>query len=206
MMSHAEAVIRNRHVAPFEPGFVAAGTRVLTPSGMKPIADLKEGEKVVSHNRGATPIVGIKTTYSPCSGFMQPIALRSTNSDELVVSPTTLLMVKSSYAELYFGSSKVLVRASSLRGSNVNSQCDFSENLFVSILLEHIDVLYMESFLIECRGTDEGSLFGASADFSRLVNQLGQYPVLDDDEAHLLFNAEGGAEKVLQSNNLGETQ
>lgn len=204
ILSASQSFIRRRHVVPFEPGFIDSNSMVLTPEGMRSISTLQAGEKVISYHYGAVPILGVKTTSSPCNKYMRPVALRLSDVRNLMVSPTSLLMIRSKYSDLYFGSSQVLVQASSLSGSDVVREVEASERIFCSLVLERIDVLYVESFLVECRGADEGPVVGASLDFCNLVNTLGQYPILDDDEAKLLFDSEGGAEQVLQSNNLGE--
>ena len=201
-MSHS--VLRRRHVVPFEPGFIGSNARVLTPQGMRSISKLQVGEQVVSYNHGAVPIVGLKTTLSPCTGSMQPVVLQLNGTSDIMVSPTSLLMIKSKYSDLYFGSSKALVQASSLRGSDVAHGVKLGEHVFFSLIIERVDIIYVENFLFECRGDDEGPFLGAGLDFCNLANNLGQYPVLDDDEARLLFECEGGADRVLQFNTIGE--
>ncbi len=95
----------------------AEGTRIETPDGPRRVETLTEGDLVVTRDHGAQPLRWTGSRRVPALGPLAPIVIpagRLDNDRDLVVSPQHRLLIGDWRAELLFGQTEVLVRASDL--------------------------------------------------------------------------------------------
>lgn len=95
----------------------AKGTHILTPSGDVAIEDLLVGDLVKTMDHGLQRIRWISSSRVMAHGNLAPIKFSSGamgNARDLYVSPQHKMLVSGARAELYFGSTEVLIPAKML--------------------------------------------------------------------------------------------
>ncbi|MEL7163857.1 MAG: Hint domain-containing protein [Pseudomonadota bacterium] len=108
--------------APCRPGQIACfgpGTRLATPKGNVPLAQLKAGDLVQTLDAGAQPVAWINHIDVMGYGHDTPVTVGTGvlgNSAPLVVSQAQRLMISDGATELLFGAGAVLVAARDLIG------------------------------------------------------------------------------------------
>ena len=115
----------DREDDPFVPCFVK-GSLILTPSGYRPVEDLKAGDIVNTLDHGPKPLVWVGKRLVPGFDRMAPIRIAKGalgNTRDLLVSPQHRMLVTGWRAELMFGEREVLVPAKSLvNGDTIHIQ------------------------------------------------------------------------------------
>lgn len=95
----------------------AAGTRIATPKGRRPIERLKRGDLVETADHGMQPIRWIGHMTVHAQGDLAPILIEAGalgNRRDLMVSPLHRMVIGGWQAELLFGEAEVLVPAKML--------------------------------------------------------------------------------------------
>ena len=117
-----------RHVAPGGPQGVICftrGTRLRTPDGEVPVEDLLPGDRVITRDDGAQPVLWIGHSYLTgarlhVSPELRPIRIRrfalggEVPDGELLVSPQHRVLVRGAAARALFNTDEVLVAAADL--------------------------------------------------------------------------------------------
>ncbi len=110
-------------VGNFGPPCLVAGTMVLTPEGEKPVEMLRLGDRVMTRDCGAQPIRWIGARSVVGNAEFAPVRFAPGaigNTRALHVSPQHRILMTGWRAELYCGTSEVLVAAGHLlNGRNV---------------------------------------------------------------------------------------
>lgn len=110
-------------ISSFGPPCLVAGTMVLTPEGEKPVEWLRVGDRVMTRDGGAQPIRWIGARDVAGNADFAPIRFAPGaigNTRALHVSPQHRILMTGWRAELYCGTSEVLVAAGHLlNGRNV---------------------------------------------------------------------------------------
>lgn len=91
-----------------------AGTLIDTPDGPRAVQDLRVGDLVLTLDNGPQPVRWIGRSQVDGTGDLAPVCIRAGtfgNTRDLHVSPNHRVLVRSSQAELLFGTSEVLVAA-----------------------------------------------------------------------------------------------
>lgn len=112
-MSHQMPVSPEEAVRPVPPG-VATRTRIATPMGWKPVEELAPGDKVLTRDHGACPVIANSVRTAAEIGLSAPVIFEPGvlgNEARLVVSPRHRLLRTGGWAEILFGVPEVLVPA-----------------------------------------------------------------------------------------------
>ena len=143
--------IRNLDLGP--PCFLR-GTLILTPTGPRPIEDLRVGDAVVTRDRGAQPILWIgqrrmTTAELDRRPHLRPIRIRagalgpSLPETDLLVSPQHRILVRSALAERIAGEDEVLVAAKHLLASDgIEAARDCGPVDYFHILFDRHEVVF----------------------------------------------------------------
>jgi hypothetical protein len=94
--------------------WLGAATPVETPRGPVAAGALKPGDRVMTRDSGAVPVVGVTRLAVPSRGSLAPIRLRAPYygaKGDILVSPDQAVWVAGAEAEYLFGDEEVLVLA-----------------------------------------------------------------------------------------------
>jgi hypothetical protein len=137
-----------------------AGTEIETETGPRPIEDLVPGDLVMTVDGGLQPVRWIGRSTVCGLGPLAPIRIRAGvlgNTRDLWVSPNHRILLRSSVAELYFGTSEVLVAAKFLvDGAGVSVQ-PVPRADYLHLLLDSHALVFSEGIATE-------SLFSGAAE------------------------------------------
>lgn len=105
-------------IATDEPAGLTAETPILTLAGICPAGDLAPGARLVTRERGATRLAGIRVQTVLCRPVrLSPAALGHDRPDApLLLGPGTLVRLTGWRAETLYGAPVVLVPAARLAG------------------------------------------------------------------------------------------
>jgi len=120
----------------FPPCFVA-GTPIRTPEGPVAAERLRPGDRVLTLDRGALPLVWVGQRTVPATGRFAPVRFAPGaigNADVLEVSPQHRMLVAGWRAELLFGESEVLVAAAHLVDGNRITRAPRPEVTYVHLM------------------------------------------------------------------------
>lgn len=126
----------------------AAGTRLTTSTGPRPVEELEVGDLVVSRDSGLVPVRWIGRRRVRARGAFAPIRFRAHalgNDRDLLVSPNHKVLLTGWRAQLLFGEEEVLVAAKHL----INDRTIVRETRMIwveyyHILLDSHGVIYAE--------------------------------------------------------------
>lgn len=122
-----------------------AGTRIATPRGLIAVQDLKPGDQILTRDSGMQTLRWIGTSTFSATGPHAPIRLEAGalgNHDATEVSPNHRILVATPWAETFFGSSEVLVRAKHLvNGTTVKPRADRRAVTYVHLLFDHHQIV-----------------------------------------------------------------
>lgn len=149
------------------------GTRILTPDGVRPIEELREGDRVQTKDNGAQEIQWMgQRRMSGARLFampkLRPIRIRAgvfgldEPDEELLVSPEHRLLVKGRIAQSLFNTSEVLVAARDIVDNrNVCVDLAAREVTYVHLMLPRHEILF-------ANGVESESFHPAQAALSTL--------------------------------------
>lgn len=95
----------------------ASGTLIETPSGPRPVEHLQPGDLVRTKDAGPQELIWTGCRRVEAEGDFAPVVIREGaigNTRDLVVSPQHRILLSGWKAELFFGTSEVLVKAKDL--------------------------------------------------------------------------------------------
>jgi len=98
-------------------GWIGTATPVLTPRGPVAAGTLEPGDRVMTRDQGAVPLLGVTRVTVPSRGNLAPIRLRAPfwgRRADILVSPDQPVWVGGAEAEYLFGDEEVLVLAREL--------------------------------------------------------------------------------------------
>lgn len=128
------------------------GSRIATPSGTRPVEELREGDRVFTRDNGIQEIRWAGQRHltveelAKTPKFM-PIMIRkgalgaNTPERDMVVSPNHRMLIVSEIAQVMFGEREVLVAAKHLLGLDGVSQANVGEVSYVHILFDQHEVV-----------------------------------------------------------------
>lgn len=132
----------------------AAGTRIATPAGARPVETLAPGEAVLTRDNGPQKVIWCGT--SRLSGArlhavprLRPIRFRpgafgiGRPDPDLLVSPRHRMLVRGAAARALFNQDEVLVAAEDLvNGTTITVDARLAEVIYVHVLLERHEILW----------------------------------------------------------------
>lgn len=95
-------------------GWIGVATPLLTPRGPVAAGSLQPGDRVMTRDQGAVPLVSVTRLTVPGRGMLAPIRLRAPyfgRRADILVSPDQTVWIGGAEAEYLFGEEEVLVRA-----------------------------------------------------------------------------------------------
>jgi len=95
-------------------GWIGVATPVLTPRGPVAAGSLGPGDRVMTRDQGAVPLVSVTRLTVPGRGMLAPVRLRAPfygRRADILVSPDQTVWIGGAEAEYLFGEEEVLVRA-----------------------------------------------------------------------------------------------
>ncbi|WP_377509228.1 Hint domain-containing protein [Octadecabacter sp. R77987] len=139
----------------------AADTCLLTPKGLRAVGELVAGDQVQTLDHGIRPICWVGQQDMLGHGKNTPVCFAAGsigNDRPLRLSQQHRVLVRSPLAELYFGSSEVLVPAVSLVNDTTVTFAPCTLITYVHILLEDHEVVFAEGAPCETLFLGEQSL------------------------------------------------
>lgn len=129
------------------------GTRILTPTGERPIETLRPGDLVITRDDGPQPLRWIGARKGPGTGKNAPIRIEAGGPFQatrpLLLSPQHRVLVEGYRAELIWGEEEVLVAARHLvDGSDVRIAPQASVT-YIHMLFSRHQVVYAEGAAVE---------------------------------------------------------
>lgn len=144
----------------FDVGFItldtvpcfAAGTRIDTPDGNRPVQMLKVGDLVSTRDNGPQPIRWIGRRLTPATDRFAPITIAANtfgNHGRLTVSPLHRILISQARGELLFGSREVLVAARDLIDGGAVRQIHGGWVEYVHLLFDDHQIVWSEGLQTE---------------------------------------------------------
>lgn len=130
----------------------AAGTRILTPRGERPVESLRPGDKVVTADNGLQTLRWVGQRDVPAMGKLAPIRIKEGtlgNSRDLCVSPQHRMLFTGYRAGLLFGESEVLVPAVHLQDGHAITREEGGTVTYVHLMFDKHEVVFSEGILSE---------------------------------------------------------
>jgi len=124
-----------------------AGTRIMTPNGMRDVMELECGELVMTADDGPQPVTWIGKRSVIGAGNVAPIRFAAGaigNERELLVSPQHRMLIQSHAAEMYFGSHEVLAPANGMVNGSTVTVREMPQVTYVHILFDRHQVIFAE--------------------------------------------------------------
>jgi hypothetical protein len=131
----------------------AAGTRIDTPDGPRPVEDLCPGGLVMTLDDGAQPVRWIGQSLVAGVGDLAPVEIRPGGRFDvtrpLLVSPQHRMLVDDYTAELVFGADEVLVPAETLIDGTHIRRVERPLMTYVHVMLDRHQVIFAEGVATE---------------------------------------------------------
>lgn len=129
------------------------GTRILTPTGERPIQDLKAGNMVITRDDGAQPIRWIGSRMVPGVGKFAPIRIaaggRFGAKRDLLVSPQHRMLVEGYAAQLAFGEEEILAAAKHMVDGRTVRQEEQGLVTYIHMMFDRHQIVYAEGAATE---------------------------------------------------------
>lgn len=119
-------------------GWIGTSTPVLTPRGVVAAGSLRPGDRVMTRDQGAVPLVGVTRLAVPGRGSLAPIRLRAPfwgRKVDILVSPDQPVWVAGPETEYLFGEEEVLVLARHL-ADGAMAEADHRRAAAVGVVLD----------------------------------------------------------------------
>jgi hypothetical protein len=130
----------------------AAGTRILTPQGLRAIETLVPGDLVWTRDRGMQPLAWIGRREVSGLGRLAPVRIAAGafgNACDVLVSPQHRILLTGWQAELYFGAAEVLVAAQHLVDGARVRVVQMPRVEYLHIAFDRHDIVCAEGMLAE---------------------------------------------------------
>ncbi|QPH54651.1 Hint domain-containing protein [Pontivivens ytuae] len=131
----------------------AAGTRIRTPDGARPVETLRPGDLVHTVDHGPQPIRWVGGRTVPARGRLAPVRIRAGTFGaprDILVSQQHRILIRSPRAQLWFAASEVLAAAKHLvDGRNVTVEESAEVVTYVHILLDEHEVVMADGLPVE---------------------------------------------------------
>lgn len=128
---------------------IAAGTLMLTQTGMRPVEQLAVGDKLITRDRGLQPLRWIgQSTATPLSVHFAAGAMGDHGA--VVLAPTTRVLIRNALAKALFGESEVFAFAADLvNGETITTQADTAPRQILHLLFDRHEILRASELEVE---------------------------------------------------------
>lgn len=145
----------------YTPPCFTAGTRIRTLDGEIPIEWLQVGDRVITRDRGAQPLIWIGRVLLDTADLRRnpralPIRIRAhafgpgRPERDMTVSPQHRILIRSAKAEYFFGEREVLVAAQHLiDGGNITRVHDCDRVEYFHLLFDNHEIIYADGLETE---------------------------------------------------------
>ncbi|MEM9709289.1 MAG: Hint domain-containing protein [Pseudomonadota bacterium] len=144
----------------FDVGFItidtvpcfAAGTRILTPDGEKPVQWIEAGDQVITRDNGPQMVRWVGRRAVEASDKMAPIRIAAGTfgrHSALTVSPLHRVLLRQPKGELLFGASEVLVAARDLVDGGAITRIEGGWIEYVHLMFDDHQVVWSEGLPTE---------------------------------------------------------
>lgn len=160
----------------------AAQTRILTDRGERPIASLREGDRIATRDNGYVPLRWIGCRSVPAEGPLAPIHIAKGalgNSRDLMVSPNHRMLIEGVDADLCFSEPEVLVSAKHLAGSRGITRRTGGHVTYMHLLFDRHEIVWADGAPSESFFPGSEALNALEEDARREVHAL--FPELVGD-------------------------
>lgn len=150
----------------------AAGTRIDTPGGPRPVEEIGPGDLVLTLDHGAQPVRWARAKPVPLDNRMRdkrnaPVRIRrgalgaGMPERDLIVSPQHRVLVASKIAERIFGAPEILVPAKKLIGlSGITRHRKDAQVIYCHLLFDRHEVVWADGAPAESLLPDKGTWDG----------------------------------------------
>ena len=132
---------------------IAAGTLVLTQSGICPVEKIAVGDKVITRDRGLQPVrwVGSWQIFpQPEASAIHFAAGAMGNHDAITLTPQTRVLIRSAMVKALYRESEVFALAGDLvNGTTICAVKDVAPITMVQILFDHHEILRANELEVE---------------------------------------------------------
>lgn len=144
----------------FDVGFItidtvpcfAAGTRIRTPQGERPVQSLRPGDLVLTRDNGPRAVRWVGRRAMPATDRMAPVQIAAGtfgNHRRLTVSPLHRVLIRQARGELLFGATEVLVAARDLVDGGAVERLDGGWIEYVHLMFDDHQILWSEGLQTE---------------------------------------------------------
>jgi hypothetical protein len=167
------------------------GTAIRTPTGVRAIEDLREGDLVQTKDDGAQPVRWVGSRWMSGARLfamphLRPIRLQAgafgddIPDDDLIVSPQHRILLKGAASQALFNTPEVLVAAKDLINSgSVTVDLRMREVTYIHLLLDNHQVLWANG--VETESFHPASAALTSLDEADRARLLSNHPELEFD-------------------------
>lgn len=130
----------------------AAGTRITTAKGYRPIEKLRVGDLVETADHGLQPIRWIGQMTVPAMGDLAPIRFQAGvlgNRRDILVSPLHRMMVSGWQVELMFGEDEVLAAAKMLVNDGTICRQPMAQVTYIHLMFDRHEIIFAEGAAAE---------------------------------------------------------
>ncbi|PKP85342.1 MAG: hypothetical protein CVT80_03130 [Alphaproteobacteria bacterium HGW-Alphaproteobacteria-2] len=147
------------------------GTRIGTPSGEKPVEDLRPGDRVITRDHGVQTVrwVGARTlsrTELALAPDLRAVRIRAgalghgLPERDMLVSPNHRMLVMSERTRLFFDEAEVLVAAKHLADGDGIAQVETAGVTYIHVMFDHHEVILADGAWSESFQPGDWSLRG----------------------------------------------
>ena len=130
----------------------AAGTRLLTPTGMRPVDSLRPGDLLITRDNGAQPVRWLGQWRYLAVGDAAPVVFEPGafgNEAPLLVSQQHRMLISGAAAELHFGEPEILAPAKALINGHSIRLVPQRQVTYLHVLMECHEILEAEGAAAE---------------------------------------------------------
>ena len=163
------------------PCFVA-GTRIATPTGQRPVEDLRPGDLVLTLDHGAQPVRWAGSVVAQGVGATAPVVIPAGafgSHGPVWLSPQHRVCLGGWAAEMVTGTQQVLARARHLMVAGIAYRRDMGRVRYVHVMFDRHEVIAANGLWCENYRPGPAALAGHSPDAQAEI--LGLFPVLARD-------------------------
>jgi len=172
------------HVGHFEG--IAAGTRIATTMGWRPVEAIAAGDMVMTFDHGLRPVVAVQRSQlfagrNACPRHLMPLAIPEGalgNAAPMLLLPEQNVLVESDLAEAVFGDPFALIPAAALEGYRGIARITPHQRV------EIVTLRFAEEEVIYANGT--GMIHCGSASGTSMIDEASGYSALTLDMARAI--------------------